>query len=108
MEQLEDLEKRESKLLDDRHQGERAKAILEDEIFRGAFDSLRERCWAQFRSIPEDDTDGMTKIRYTLSVIDSVEKDVTHHMNTGKLSNADLGLLAQLREQANRLFAVGE
>lgn len=70
--------------------GERAARILNDEIFKDAFESVRQALLTKFESAPVADTEGMTKIRLCLKLLNDVRANIEATMNDGKVAAFEL------------------
>lgn len=78
--------------------GKRAKAIIEDPVFREAIETLRLNCFAAFESAPLTDQEGIMGIRYLLKAVNSLEDEITAVMQTGQLSEQELSYRESIGE----------
>lgn len=94
-ERLNDQEKRAH---DELHRAQRAKQIIEDELFVAAVEATKERIWDDFAKSKLQDDVTRRDARISLHVLDGILKNLRHHMETGKLASATLKEVKQRRD----------
>ena len=80
----------EQKLRFEQDRGHRAARILEDEIFKDAIAAVKANAHDLFRAADSHDLDALQVARVTLACVEAVEKQIVHHMNTGKMATTML------------------
>lgn len=80
----------EQKLRVEQDRGHRAQRILEDEIFTDAVAAVKENAHNLFKAADPQDLEALQTARITLSCMEAVEKQLVHHMNTGKMAKTTL------------------
>ena len=86
-ERLADDEKR---AYDEIHRGERARQIVEDELFTAAVEAIKDRIWDEFAKTQIDADNERRNARISLEMLQLLLKHLRHHMETGKLAKAQL------------------
>lgn len=66
--------------------GERAARVLNDELYKEAFESVRQALLTKFESAPVGDAEGMARIRLCLKLLHDVRANLESVMNDGKLA----------------------
>jgi hypothetical protein len=77
--------------------GDQAKRILEDEIYREAYDTIRKEIFDQWQSSPARDAEGREKLWLTLKILDRVNTHFVSVMESGKLARSRLDRLTGQR-----------
>lgn len=70
--------------------GVRAKHILEDEVYRDAWNAVEASIVDRWKSSPIADAEGQQKLRMMLHVMASVRRQLEDTMDTGKLASAQI------------------
>ena len=70
--------------------GNRAKHILEDEVFTGAFDATEAEVIEQWKNSPARDQAGRESLWQYLQILRKVKANLIQTMDTGKLAALDL------------------
>jgi len=90
----------EAKLLQRSARAERAKALLEDELFVEAVNATRARVYKDFYTVPATDDEGLKTARLKYEVINMILAHFAEYMNDGVMANRDL---MELKEEKSRL-----
>ena len=77
------------------HLGNRAKAILEDEIFTDAVKKIEDRLNQEWLNSPLRDTEAREKIFLMRKMLETIINEITSVMETGKLANKKLSDIHQ-------------
>ena len=77
------------------HLGNRAKAILEDEIFTDAVKKIEDRLNQEWLNSPLRDTEARGKIFLMRKMLETIINEITSVMDTGKLANKKLSDIHQ-------------
>lgn len=77
------------------HLGNRAKAILEDEIFTDAVKKIEDRLNQEWLNSPLRDTEAREKIFLMRKMLETIINEITSVMDTGKLANKKLSDIHQ-------------
>ena len=72
------------------YDGNRAKEILDSEIFTGAFDAIEAEVIEQWTNSPARDQDGRERLWSYLMLLRKVKTHLVTTMETGKLASLDL------------------
>lgn len=70
--------------------GARAKALLEDEMFREAIDKVQAGIIASWKSSPVRDIDGQHELKLMLKLLSDLEGNIRQVMETGKLASIQI------------------
>ncbi|HVI55482.1 MAG TPA: hypothetical protein VM621_10580 [Luteibacter sp.] len=70
--------------------GHQAKAILEDALYREAFDTVRSEIETQWRNSPARDAEGREKLWLSSKILDRLEQHLASVMESGKLARATI------------------
>lgn len=89
----------EQKLRFEQDRGHRAARMLEDEIFKDAIEAVKEQAHALFKKADPHDLEALQVARVTLSCVEAVEKQIVHHMNTGKMASTMLERIQTLKDR---------
>lgn len=92
----------EQKLRQEQDRGHRAQRILEDEIFVGAVKAVKDNAHSLFQKADPHDLEALQMARITLSCVEAVEKQIVHHMNTGKFAKTALERIQELKDFAKK------
>ena len=77
------------------HLGNKAKRILEDEIFTDAVKKIEERLNQEWLNSPLRDTEAREKIFLMRKMLETIINEITSVMETGKLANKKLSDIQQ-------------
>lgn len=66
--------------------GEKAARILNDDLYKEAFEGVRQALLTKFESAPVGDAEGMAKIRLCLKLLHDVRANLEAFMNDGKVA----------------------
>jgi hypothetical protein len=105
-EELKQLNEQEHKLGPRRNRAERARVILEDELFKGALEGVREGIVSAFTKCPAGDTEKLREIRLLYEALNLVVGAIGKHMRDGEVV-ADLLDHINTRRQAVTSAAEG-
>lgn len=64
---------------------EKAQRILDDEIFKESFESVRQALLQKFETAPVNDAEGMVKVRLCLKLLSDVRANLETVMRDGKV-----------------------
>ena len=82
----------------------RAARFLEDELFKGAVEAVKDRIWRDFAGSPPGvaGDEARRDARLGLDILDKIIGQLRHHVQTGKLAEAQLSMLEKVREKMKR------
>lgn len=83
--------------------GAKAEALLNDEIFKDALDSVEKAIVDKWRDSPVMDKDGQHELRLMLKAFLDVKKNIEEHVRTGKLATAQFNEESRLK-RIKKLF----
>lgn len=86
MTELEELEKEELDRRAVQARGQRAKLILEDDLFKDAVTGIRDSLWKEFSRVSVRDTEAMREIRIALGLLDKIVSGIELHMREGQIA----------------------
>lgn len=69
---------------------EKAQRILNDEIFKESFESVRQALLQKFESAPVNDADGMIKVRLCLKLLNDVRANLEAVIRDGKVEEFNI------------------
>lgn len=76
---------------------EKAQRILDDEIFKESFESVRQALLHKFETAPVSDADGMVKVRLCLKLLSDVRANLESVVRDGKVEEFNI-------QEKKRLF----
>lgn len=80
-----------SKTLEQRlYDGNRAREVLENEVFQQVFDDIEQEVIESWKNSPVRDQEGREKIWQYLTLLKKVKSHLTTTLETGKLAQLDL------------------
>lgn len=85
--------------------GEEAKRLLENELYREAFDMLNQSIISKWLAAPIRDREGMHELKLMAKVLQDVESYLAQIVNTGKMAEMQLeqeAKVAKLRKAGIR------
>ena len=82
---------------------QQARELLEHELMREAFTTLRERIISEWEASPSRDTSGRETLWLTLRILASVEGHLKGVMETGKLASVKLEQNRTLMQKAKEV-----
>ena len=82
---------------------ERAKALLNNEMFKDALQSVQDDVVRKITTCPINDLDGLRQYRLMYEILDLIANAIGQHVRTGVLADDMLKKIEQ-----RRLFAVGK
>lgn len=85
---------------------EKAQRILEDELFKESFESVRQALLQKFESAPVGDADGIMKVRLCLKLLSDVRANLETVIRDGKVEEFNIKEQKRLAPQL-RDFKVG-
>lgn len=68
------------------HRGQRAKQILEDDVFKDAFLAIEQEIFTQIKNCPVRDTEGLQQLRLMLGLLTKIQGCLISTMNNGKIA----------------------
>ena len=71
-------------------EGNRAKQILEDEVYTGAFDAIKQKVVDEWTNSPARDGDGRERLWTYLQLLHKLQATLQTTMETGKLASLEL------------------
>lgn len=85
--------------------GQKAKEILENEIYKDAFLMMREGIIKAWEDSPVRDTEGQHELKLMVKLLNDLQKNFEDVMNTGKLAKIQIdrekeGLLRKIKRFA--------
>lgn len=86
------------------YKADRAREVLENEAFTGAFATIQTEITEQWKKSPARDQEGREKLWLMLSLLNKVEAVLQETLTDGKLAKADLQHY-QSKEQKERQWA---
>ena len=98
------LDAEESKRISETNRAARAGRLLEDDLFKGAVEAVKDRIWREFANSPPgvEGDEARRNGRMGLAVLDQILGQLRHHVQTGRLATEQLGMLAKVREKLKR------
>jgi hypothetical protein len=72
------------------YRGNRAREVLENEMFIEAFETIRNEVISQWQQSPARDSEGREKLFQLLKIADKFKAILTTTLETGKLANLQL------------------
>lgn len=69
---------------------EKAQRILDDEIFKESFESVRQALLQKFETAPVNDADGIMKVRLCLKLLTDVRANLETVMRDGKVEQFNI------------------
>lgn len=69
---------------------EKAQRILNDEIFKESFESVRQALLQKFESAPVNDAEGMVKVRLCLKLLTDVRANLEATLRDGKVEEFNI------------------
>jgi hypothetical protein len=84
------------KIQRDINRGQRADALLKDELLRECFDALEREYIEAWRNSPARDTDGRERLWQAVQVIGKMHDHLVKVLNDGKLAQNELNRLTEL------------
>ena len=72
------------------YNGNRAKEILENEVFQSVFDDIEREIFEAWKSAPQRDEDGQRRLHQYQTMLTKVKMHLTSTFETGKLAELDL------------------
>lgn len=69
---------------------EKAQRILNDEIFKESFESVRQALLQKFEAAPVNDADGMVKVRLCLKLLNDVRANLEAVVRDGKVEEFNI------------------
>lgn len=82
------------------YDGAKAREVLENDAFIGAFEQIEQEIVEQWKTAPLRDTAGREKLHQFLTMLNKVKTCLTATMETGKLAALDLEYKQTLLERA--------
>lgn len=86
--------------------GVRAKHILEDQIYREAWDAVEAGIVTRWKESPILDHEGQHELRLMLHIMASVRNELETVMNTGKLASAQIEAEQSKFQKARKAFGL--
>lgn len=86
------------KLLSARIDAGRAKALLEDEMLKAAFEGIKRAYTEKLFNTTEDQEDVRERLYWAVRIAGEVQRDLQSFLDNGKLADAEL----------NRLISIGQ
>jgi hypothetical protein len=86
------------------YQADRAKEVLENEVFQQVFTDYRTEITDQWTKSPARDLEGREKLWLMLSLLNKLEAMLQQSLDSGKLAKVDLAHQQTLAERAKSLF----
>lgn len=69
---------------------EKAQRILDDELFKESFESVRQALLQKFETAPVNDADGMVKVRLCLKLLNDVRANLETVVRDGKVEEFNI------------------
>jgi hypothetical protein len=69
---------------------ERAQRIINDEVFKESFESVRQALIQKFEAAPVNDADGMVKVRLCLKLLNDVRANLEAAIRDGKVEEFNI------------------
>ena len=95
-------------LLNNIQRGERAREILENELFIESFEVIEQEIIEQWKSAPARDVEGREKLYLLLKLSEKYKSALTRVIETGKLSKQELGHQRSMQERAKEYLGLDE
>jgi hypothetical protein len=77
---------------------DKAQRILNDEIFKESFESVRQALLSKFEAAPVNDAEGMVKVRLCLKLLNDVRANLEAVIRDGKVEEFNI-------QEKKRLFS---
>ena len=91
------------------YNGDRAREVLENEVFIAAFDDIEAEILSQWKSSPARDEAGREKLWMLLSLTQKLKATIVQSLETGKLAKLELehqrSISARLKDAKSALWA---
>lgn len=87
--------------------GAKAKALLNDPLYREAVDKVRQGILDRFSNAPLADKEGIYTLRLMLKVLNDIEGNITEVAQTGKLAEIQLEQEKEKELSWGKLFNFG-
>ena len=91
------------------YNGDRAREVLENEVFIAAFDDIEAEILSQWKTSPARDSIGREKLWMLLSLMQKLKGTIVQSLETGKLARLELEhqrtIGARLRDAKSALWA---
>jgi len=91
----------EPQLIKERDQAHKAKMLLGNEMVKDALEDMRANYVAALLAARVDDDEGIKGVKMLLAQLDTFEKHFEQMIQTGKLADKRLQVIAQIRERAD-------
>ena len=72
------------------YNGNRAKEVLENEVYQWAFDEIKKEIVDQWQQSPARDSEGREKLWLMQSLLNKLQQTLQTTLETGKLAEAEL------------------
>ena len=82
------------------YNGDRAKEILENEVFQAVFEDIEKELYQAWKQSPQRDAEGRERIHLALSMMGKVKASLTTTLETGKLAMLELEHRRTLAQRA--------
>lgn len=92
----------EPKLYEERQRGDLATSIIENPLWKEAFEDIEERFVEWLKHGSDEETLDAKK---NLRMVEELKSSFEHHFNTGRMAAVRLGVIATAREAILRRFA---
>lgn len=86
------------------HRGTRAKEVLENEEFQGAFSSIEEELTQAWKTSPQRDVEGREKLFLALTMLSKIKAALEQTVDSGKLALLNLQHQNPTMQQEARRF----
>ena len=88
------------------YDGEKAREVLENEVFQQVFTDIELELTTAWKSSPQRDSDAREKIHLALSLLTKVKACLQTTLDTGKLARLDLEHRRTLADRAKDLIGM--
>ena len=88
------------------YEGQRAKEILDNEVFQKVFVDCRNEITDQWKNSPARDEQGREKLWLMLSLANKLESMIKTTLETGKLANLEMQHRQSVAERAKQLIGI--
>lgn len=82
------------------YDGNRAKEILENEVFQQVFNDIESEIWEAWKKAPLKDVEGREKLHQYLTMLGKVKTQLESILESGKLSELDVNHHRSMAERA--------
>lgn len=82
----------------------KAKAMLSDQEFTGAFDAVRAQILDRIEECPIRDREGVHELKLMLKLLGDVRANIEHVVNTGRVIEYRLSLLERAKKGIEHAF----